>query len=613
MDLIFSYFNLEKLENKNIVCFGCLKSSREFALRLIGQDICFDYFLFPENNMYYLPHLMNKPVLNIEKLKALSDYVVLVSWKELSYARKVLYNAGLEQNLLEIERIQPKLTDASNLIIYGTGGRAKRLFNDINKYLDIYGFCDSNKDKSGSCLNDKPIIHASELSNFSKNTCIIIGSTYYDEIKNTLLRYGIDEENIFYVEYDLTIFPYDQHKISYNLTCLLELINDCKDKKVILYGEKRTVQIMSKKFSYLGLNVREIIERDSLKEDGTIYSLVYYNIQNTICIIVDMYSKITHNALKEIGLEETQYAWVDNYSSYYVSGKETAYQCVLDPHLGHTYIHEDVEHPGFIEYKNVSSEGESPIVILTLGGSTTSGYGVRQKPWSLYLSEILTINNINHVIYCGGMDSYTASQELIKLIRDGIWLKPDFVISYSGMNNMSITSKTPFVSYYQKEFYDSISEFAVLPYLGTMRGVNYGIESCCDNYEYWYMQIKMMYAICNTLGIEYKAFLQPVLYNKKNINDSDIDVAILEGFMLDISNKSLVAVEATEKCIMLQKNAVYFRKMAESITEPWFYDLSDLFDNESRIYMDYCHVYEKGNKIIAKKIFEIIKYDIKNL
>ncbi len=127
------------------------------------------------------------------------------------------------------------------------------------------------------------------------------------------------------------------------------------------------------------------------------------------------------------------------------------------------------------------------------------------------------------------------------------------------------------------------------------------------------MQIKMMYAICNTLGIEYKAFLQPVLYNKKNINDSDIDVAILEGFMLDISNKSLVAVEATEKCIMLQKNAVYFRKMAESITEPWFYDLSDLFDNESRIYMDYCHVYEKGNKIIAKKIFEIIKYDIKNL
>ena len=37
------------------------------------------------------------------------------------------------------------------------------------------------------------------------------------------------------------------------------------------------------------------------------------------------------------------------------------------------------------------------------------------------------------------------------------------------------------------------------------------------------------------------------------------------------------------------------------------YDLSHIFDAESDIYMDDCHVYEKGNKIIADYIYEIIK------
>lgn len=614
MNSIFQYLNLEKIEGKEVVLFGCLES-REFALRLLEHGIYFHYFLFVEGNKYCLPHLLNKQIISTEELRMLNNYVIVSSYKDIGYAHEVLGKLGLEEKIVEIEKLKTELLEASDIVIYGTGKRAERIFKDIDGYLEVNWFCDSNKSKAGSFFCGKPIIHSSELSDCSMDCYIIIGSTFYDEIRNTLLQCGIKENHIFYMEYDLTVFSSSKQKYTYKLKHLLDLIRDCKSKRVLMYGEKNIVQKLSKVFNILDIEIESLIERNVFEEDGTIYSLAYFDMNNAICIVTDNYSVAVHDALDQMGIKETQYAWIENYNSFSISNPQREVLCLLDPHLGHAHTSDRERYPGFIQYEYVKDSEVKPVVILTLGGSTTSGYGVRQKSWSEYLSEILVENGINHIIYCGGIDSYTASQELVKLIRDGIWLKPDYVISYSGINNMSIESETPFVHYYQKEFYDSIINFASSSYWGTMHGVNYGVKTECDNYEYWFTQIKMMHAICDSLGIMYKAFLQPVLYSKLKYDETDVDIAFLNGFLLNKKKGEIEPLnkESMSSPIRLQRNALHFREAAKAVDEPWFCDLSSVFDDEKNVYMDYCHVYEKGNQIIAKKMYENIQDDLKKL
>ena len=45
----------------------------------------------------------------------------------------------------------------------------------------------------------------------------------------------------------------------------------------------------------------------------------------------------------------------------------------------------------------------------------------------------------------------------------------------------------------------------------------------------------------------------------------------------------------------------------------YMHDLSYIFDNEKDIYMDHCHVLEKGNQIIAREIIKIILPELRRV
>ena len=47
------------------------------------------------------------------------------------------------------------------------------------------------------------------------------------------------------------------------------------------------------------------------------------------------------------------------------------------------------------------------------------------------------------------------------------------------------------------------------------------------------------------------------------------------------------------------------RKIAEK-NHPWIVDLSDRFDGDEYIFIDFCHVSPNGNEIIAKEISSVI-------
>jgi hypothetical protein len=52
-----------------------------------------------------------------------------------------------------------------------------------------------------------------------------------------------------------------------------------------------------------------------------------------------------------------------------------------------------------------------------------------------------------------------------------------------------------------------------------------------------------------------------------------------------------------------------YRRLKEKIKErnhPWIIDLSDAFDGDEYIFIDFCHVSPNGNEIIAEKISEAV-------
>ena len=52
---------------------------------------------------------------------------------------------------------------------------------------------------------------------------------------------------------------------------------------------------------------------------------------------------------------------------------------------------------------------------------------------------------------------------------------------------------------------------------------------------------------------------------------------------------------------------------ASTVRESWFVDWSDLFDHMDGIFIDDCHVNEKGNQIIAERVYCEIEPKLKEI
>lgn len=123
-----------------------------------------------------------------------------------------------------------------------------------------------------------------------------------------------------------------------------------------------------------------------------------------------------------------------------------------DVQLGYTRIFDgDENRAGFKIFRR--GDGVNPSLrILSLGGSTTDPLQANMVSWSEYLYLQLSKIFDDVEIICGGIASLTVSQELHKLIRDGLLFEPDIVISYSGVNDgvgMFYDKTYPFIQNYQ--------------------------------------------------------------------------------------------------------------------------------------------------------------------
>ncbi len=274
-----------------------------------------------------------------------------------------------------------------------------------------------------------------------------------------------------------------------------------------------------------------------------------------------------------------------------------------DPLLG--YARNEDDHPGFAIFENKISDDENDVFkIAVLGGSTSDPYVENIKSWPETLCEMLKELKIPAKIYSGGVSSYTVSQEVIKLIRDCIVIRPDLILSYSGINDIPMLDNGfgrydveahPYIRDYMPDIFSKLIKHGKIKntYMSMLplTDLSLGVQNNKSKADFWIDCEKIMSLVCKGFNIEFHGFFQPV-------------------------NKTLL----TRDILFLYKNMPrinsFFENVSAFISQEGenlhIHDFTHIFDGHDNVYYDCCHVYEKGNRIIAQKILPFVLNAIEN-
>lgn len=110
----------------------------------------------------------------------------------------------------------------------------------------------------------------------------------------------------------------------------------------------------------------------------------------------------------------------------------------------------------------------------------------------------------------------------------------------------------------------------------------------------WQQNEKVMRAVCNEFGIAFMGILQPSIYTR-NIDSYNLK-----------SENEIRAWSGCKKTVNERIENLYQEAINLIQDEEQLYDMTGMFDKETDIYFGRVHTNEKGNRIIAKKIYELL-------
>lgn len=482
--------------------------------------------------------------------------------------------------------------DRANVIVWGSGDAGEQIFHIFERNgVKIKYFVDSDEKKSGMTKCGLPVYLPKKLDSENVNFVIVEAMDRWKELDDMICN---KYEKRFYYP----CFQHQKFKQKYNsyITCEVSGIKEnvlfvdsetffyIGDKNIYIYGTGAIEIEAAKYFELMDYDLKGFLV-DDLDSAGEIKSYPVKLVRDVLCendYIIQVYDKVKVEKLDKLGLR-----YFDNYI-YGMHDEDITIKRsrVLDINLGHNYLSQG-KYPGFMVY---GREKDEDYKIVTLGNSTTDGTIYSFKSWSQLLYEKI---GGNVTVYNGGVYAYNSGQEVIKLIRDVLVLKPDMIIVYDGFCDMYCKDEYPYSSMYLgRVFRYSKAHIDMENYREENKGiVCRGIASQDERFDNWLSNIRTMHAIASERGIQFFCFCQPALCSKRG--------------------KTI-----QEKCMLLSTPGEYidfqvkksFREyMGKRMHIPsYIYDLSDIFDDTTDIYMDICHVREEGNKMIAHEMEKVI-------
>ena len=284
---------------------------------------------------------------------------------------------------------------------------------------------------------------------------------------------------------------------------------------------------------------------------------------------------------KEIGFNEIHPLWGWNMSDKTIES--------------HNYISKNA----LIEL-NTNNPADTTLKIFITGGST-SDIVLDQNNWPKALHNLLTQKKIPHSIYVAAVGGFNSSQEYLRLIEQGLEIKPHLHISYAGANE---TGDFGFVTEYERDFYvksisNGIGSF-ILPntifFLKTRLFKNKNTLQLAALPEYptshrFKKNFKLMQATAQQFGYTFLGVLQP-----------------LNGIGNHHSSYSKISNQE-----YLEDYKRYYPEMQDfvSANPSFLQDFTTLFDSvNTQVYVDDCHLVPGGNKLVASKMYILINEKI---
>lgn len=273
---------------------------------------------------------------------------------------------------------------------------------------------------------------------------------------------------------------------------------------------------------------------------------------------------------------------------------------------------------------NSKNSSNDPINIYFFGGSTTWGTGARDNyTIPSLVSKYLFENNINAEVTNYGETGFQNTQETIFLMLELRKETPDIVIFYDGVNDVYsayqnkmagvpqhgavLACKNKYINYAVTMYTGHSYFWQCFTYLknkviGTRDKSVHATDNAIENKEelaeevidVYSHNIKMIHALEKEYGFKAYFFWQPCLYTKKHLSETEEN---LTEQQLEISQLYNLGVNHSHL------------KLNEDTS---FIDISNIFDNHNEtVFIDWCHLGENGNEIVANKIGKTILEDLR--
>lgn len=546
---------------------------------LMRKDIYIDGFATSSAVMTDL-RMYNKKIYDFNSLKQENAAVFYEIWFKDIW--KTYEGRGYRARLLN-----PEL-GKENIVIWGSGITGENVFRLLEEAgIKVCFFVDSDRNLLGTVKCGIPVCSPDVLE---EDFVIVEAMEKWHELDREIsVKYPKRFHFSFDVIWDQIMYSFDGiQKNVFNLSDFWPC-NRFAGKRMYIYGigaieRAYAVCLRLLDYQFIGFLADEETELEDseypvMRVEDILYEENYY---------IWVYDKEKSWKLKELGLKY----YFEYECAVCAYGIATEAKFSIDVNLGHTY-RLDSKYSGFIVH---GEEMENDYKIAVLGGSTTDGAAFPFKSWPQMLYEKLGKQGIT--IYNGGVSGYTSGQELVKLIRDILSLKPNMIVVYDGFNELNTDTQYPFAFPYAKKVVNYAAEHLEEDIQGCYESIlSLGVQSKRNFFSNWLLNLKNMHAVSKENNIDYLAFCQPELSSKrgKTMQEKNMLLSAPAGYSFTRKKEE-------------------FRNCIEKISKlpDYIYDLSYIFDGESDIYMDSCHVWEKGNRIIAEEIAKIVLPKINN-
>lgn len=562
----------ERYKEKRIYIYGINRNAINVFTELVyrGADVC---GFVDSHNRCIGQYFMNRPIQETTSVMGKKNVVIIISkFYEKAHIQNEILNTEICY-ITEILDVDLSLGE-KRVVIYGLGKRGEEIYKLLKeKKIEICDVCESEKSKDTwmemqvryirdlNIDSDTAVIIATKIEKYKREMIRNIGGCAGDIVVDEIVdNASIIQGNIFWV--------------------INKAVNEKKD--IYLY-KSRTEELRFLKdiLARYQVSVAGEVSEDEIvgKESINIYDLAYKNVNEVVVVIPEWDAKRSESIcdiLDEIGfsLEKHNYTSIHPEARKYKDAMNTVIDCLV----GHA-SRGNGKLQGYVVY---GEEKRGCLKIMVLGGSTSTDGYYRTKSWVNLFFHKIERSGIEVVLYNGAACGYDIVQELLRLMRDGNIIKPDYVISMSGVNNTNRKMRTD-------------NQFCVVDFLNWIKALDRECEYSSginDNevlYDFWNRNAKIMKMICELLGAKFYGFLQPINIGMKNAGLNEI------------------SMYEQDDCL---SNTNIFREKVMSEREHIYTNLIDLFDKKENMYIDNCHYSNKANDIIANIVYDTLWTDI---